>query len=189
MLAELLSQKRDTITQRWFDRVIDTYPAEAGRFLRRDGDAIGNPVGQTIRRDIQVLIDELLQPTDGTRTTASLESLTRLRAVQDFAPSRAVGFVFELKQVLREVAREASGELTRDEAWAELDARIDDWALQAFDGYVRSRQRLCDIRVNEVKRAHHQWQRLHAKQVRPPEPGEIRINPDDMSQTPGGNGQ
>ncbi|MFH1293539.1 MAG: RsbRD N-terminal domain-containing protein, partial [Pseudomonadota bacterium] len=80
-----------------------------------------------------------------------LENIIRIRSIQDFKPSQAIGFVLQLKKLVREMLESKapinglSGELQA------FENRIDDIALLAFDIYSQCRQKIYEIRVNEVK--------------------------------------
>jgi hypothetical protein len=64
--------------------------------------------------------------------------------------SQAVGFVFILKHVIRE---ELETDAKCISQWTtDLDARIDEMALLAFDIFMRVRQQICEMRVSEVRR-------------------------------------
>ena len=153
MLADGLSHNRVAILKRWFERIIATYPSGAAAFLGRQSDPFQNPVGQTIFREIEVLYDHLLSGADAERVTRSLDNIIRIRAVQDFTPSQAVGFLFELRHILRDELQPELGAPGSAPAWAELESRIDQLALLAFDVYMECRERIFDIRAKEIKRA------------------------------------
>jgi hypothetical protein len=119
--------------------------------LREEKDQFANPVGCTISNEIAALYDELLQGTDTEKLSPFLERIIRIRAVQDFSPSQAIGFIFSLKRVIRD---ELGSEIRKDGIVEELttfESRIDELALRAFEIYVRCRERVYEIRVNEVK--------------------------------------
>ena len=86
--------------------------------------------------------DELLRALDG---------IIRIRSVQEFTASEAVSFVFDLRPVIRQVVdAELPGSDTLGEL-ASLDSRIDRVALLAFEKYVACREKLHEIRNNEIK--------------------------------------
>jgi hypothetical protein len=62
-----------------------------------------------------------------------------------------VSFVFLLKRVIRAEIKEAADRAAADEL-AEIDAQIDQIALFAYDIYVKCREQVYELRVNEVKR-------------------------------------
>lgn len=151
VLESLLSQKRTTILERWFQLIVETHPAITSRFLKQEKDRFVNPVGYTIRQEIETLYDELLQGMDFGKLCASLDNIIRIRSVQDFSPSQAIVFVFLLKKAIRE---ELASEIREKQLFEELlrfESRIDELALLAFDIYMKCREKVYEIRVNEVK--------------------------------------
>ena len=152
MFKDLLRSKKKGILERWFAVMTGGYAEGASEFLRKDHDPFSNPVGFTIRRDIEVLFDELVAPGDSDRRAAALDSIMRINAVQEFSPSQATGFVVLLKQVIREVLHDemrAPGGLPE---WMEFEPKIDALMLEAFDMYVRLREQIYDLRVKEIAR-------------------------------------
>lgn len=79
---------------------------------------------------------------------ASVEELCRVKAVQDAAPSAALAFLFDLKPAIRSVV----GATATEADLRALDARIDALALHAFDCYAACRNRIAQLRVDEVQR-------------------------------------
>ena len=141
--AEALARRRDAIVGEWLARTLRSYPLHTARFLLQDPDPFRNPVGQALQRGLPALFDELLGTMDAIRVRSSLDSIVRIRAVQDFTPSQAVGFVFLLKEVLRE----------QGPVPAEFERRIDQLALAAFDLYMECREKIAEIKVDEARRA------------------------------------
>ena len=68
------------------------------------------------------------------------------------SPREAVAFVFELKKVIRGelVSQRAGDEITCE--ISELERKIDEIALLAFQTYVQCREDLFEIRTRELKR-------------------------------------
>ena len=151
-LKNLLLQKRSPIVKKWCDVVLCTYPEQSRTFLKKQRDRFANPVGRTIFEGIESIYDELLQEADADKISLFLDNIVRVRAVQDFSPSHAVGFIFGLKKVIRE---ELGSEILKEglaDEWAAFESRIDGLALLCFDIYTACRQKISDIRVDEVRR-------------------------------------
>jgi len=146
-LESFISENRTTIIKKWQQAIIQTYPKETQKFLKREKSQFANPVGLIITKDVEILFDELVKGEDTEKIFTSLDNIIRIRAVQDFKPSHAVGFVLQLKSILRETL----GEGASDEFHL-LEDRIDAAALLAFDVYSQCRQQIYDIRVNEIRR-------------------------------------
>ena len=79
---------------------------------------------------------------------ASLDDWGRLRAVQEGSPSRALRPIFDLKRI----ARDAVGAKGDADGWAAFDERVDEIALLAFDRYAESREKLFQVRRDEMRR-------------------------------------
>jgi hypothetical protein len=150
-LKDLLSRNRVAILKRWFDLILETYPANTATIMRKDKDQFTNPVGSTLSREIEVLFKNLCEGSQDEKCQASLDSILKIRSVQDFSPSKAVGFIFLLKKAIGETLKnEVCKESVMDE-WLKFQWRIDDLALQAFDIYMDCREKICEIRVNRAK--------------------------------------
>lgn len=150
-LEDLLRRKRRAILDRWRHLIAETYPAEAARFLRSERDQFANPVGHFIENGTQAVLDAALGGAELESVTECMDPMVRIRAVQDFRPSEAVGFVFQLKSAVRRVAgAEIEAERLQDEM-VEFEARVDAIAGIAFDTYARCREQIYEIRINEIK--------------------------------------
>ncbi len=148
-LESLLSENRSAIVKKWQEAILHTYPRETQKFLKKEKSQFANPVGSIITKDVETLFDELVKGEDdgSERILSSLDKIIRIRAVQDFRPSQAVGFVLQLKTIVRETIGEDAASAERHL----FEDRIDATALLAFDVYSQCRQQLYDIRVREVK--------------------------------------
>ena len=151
VLEHLLPQKRAAILERWFQLILETYPADTSRFLKQQKDRFINPVGYTISQEIEALYDELLQEMNSDKLAACLDNIIRIRAVQDFPPSQTIAFIFLLKKAIRE---ELASEIAENRVLEELskfESKIDKLVLLALDIYMKCREKVYEIRVNEAK--------------------------------------
>lgn len=149
-LNEVLTARRAVVLERWLRAVVDTYPADTARLLTGVADPFANPVGHTLRTGLARLYDTLAGDLPAAELAAAADGIVRIRAVQEFAPSEAVGFVFALRGILRE---ELAGAGLADAERAALDAGVDRMTLAAFDVYMRCREKLFEIRVREIRDA------------------------------------
>ena len=151
VLQNLLSQKQSAILERWFQLILETYPADSSGFLRNKKRQFANPVGHTIFEGLEHILDELLeeQELDIERISPVLDSIVRIRAVQDMTPSQALVFLFRLKKMLREELERAG--LVRSEDIEMLESRIDVIVLTAFDLYVKCREKIYELKANELR--------------------------------------
>jgi hypothetical protein len=150
-LEEILSENKATILKRWFGLILETYPADTAALMKKEQNQFTNPVGSTISREIEVLFKGLLEERNYEGFSASLNSILKIRSVQDFAPSKAVGFIFLLKKAMEETLKSEIRREPMREEWSNFLSRIDELALHAFDIYMDCREKICEIRINQAK--------------------------------------
>ena len=59
-LKGLLAERRPVLVKEWVRQVVDTYPADARRFLNEQKDPFANPVGRTLTSEMENLLQETL---------------------------------------------------------------------------------------------------------------------------------
>jgi len=146
-----LEQRKPVIVKKWFDLVIQTYPVDTSNFLKTQKDPFANPVGQTVLRGLEALFDVLLKGPDADTISSFLDPIIRIRAVQDFTPSKAVAFIFSLKQVIRENLKKELKDPAAALDLLNLESTIDDLALIAFDIYMECREKIYELKANQEK--------------------------------------
>ncbi len=155
-LTTLLEQKKEHILKRWFSLILEAYPPDVAIFLKHEKDRFTNPVGYAISTGTEALLDEVIHGAKSDRIISALDSIIRIRAVQDFTPSQALAVVFLLKKAVREELKiKDSGFTSLDppELYEELlqfETRIDGLASLAFDVYVKCRDDINRIKVGEA---------------------------------------
>ena len=140
-----MKQTSSALLEKWLERTLATYPSQTLRFLRGEKDRFRNPVGHTLREGLATLLDELTGEMDAAKIGPALESIVRLRAVQDFTPSQAVGFVYLL-------AGDPAGRIWREVTRRPVQKRIDEMALLAFDLFMKCREEIYEIKAREAQR-------------------------------------
>jgi hypothetical protein len=151
VLKEILAEKRSAIIGKWSHRFFSYYPVESQKFLGSQKDRFANPIGYTINSCVGPIFDELIGENDPQVMGNLLRDVIKIRAVQEFSPSQAIRFVFDLKGIIRGEVGEVAGTVDYNEELSEIESRIDELALIAFDSYMESRERLFKIRIDEVK--------------------------------------
>lgn len=150
---ELLQQNKDAIIQGWLEAALATYPGESSVAFKRQKDPFANPIGHSLRVGTHGIFEALLDGMDTEKIRQCLHEIIKIRAVQQFSASRAVGFVFHLKGAIRAELGEAARDPRFSSELVELEGQIDRIALAAFDVFVQCREQVCELRVNEVKRS------------------------------------
>ncbi len=148
-LLKQLAQKKNTIVKQWFDRLMETYPADTAQFLRSQKDAFANPIGQNSLKSLNDIFDHIIEKFDPETARPIIDPIIRIRAIQDFTPALAVRFVFDLKDVIHE---EVQAETSDHKQWRALNKRIDQLGLLAFDVYMQCREKIYDLKANEMRK-------------------------------------
>lgn len=150
-LVPHLSAKSPAIFEKWLDTLLGSYPPETVLFFKKEKDPFANPITHQLSRGLTDILTVLLEDQEAEAALAAVDEVIRVLALRDINPSQALAFLFYLKTIVRE---ELAQEL-EDSALAlemlELESRIDGLALLGFDSYMQRREKLCEIKVNEVK--------------------------------------
>jgi hypothetical protein len=150
-LKEHLQENRSAIVNQWFETVVGTYQEETRGPLRRQNAPFTNPVGFNTAQGLEGLFDGLLKGMMPSETSRFLDAIVRIRAVQDFAPSEAVRFIFQLKTVVRSKLGEKRQEPAVAAELVSFESAVDDLALFAFDLYMQCRETIYDIKAKEAR--------------------------------------
>ena len=150
-LESVVAEKKSAIVKRWFDLSIRTYPEETAGFLKNKKNRFANPVGHILFQELGSIVEGLSQGVDVNTLQPFLENIIRIRAVQDFSASQAVAFVFLLKEVIREEMAQEVEENRIGEALLDFESRIDALALLAFDVFMKCREKIYDLKANEMQ--------------------------------------
>lgn len=151
-LSELLGGRRDALLGAWRRRILAAYPEETQAFLTEKKDPFGNPVGAALEEGTAAILAYLIDGGDRDELGGSLQHLVRIRAVQQFSPAQAVGFVFQLKDVVR---GELGGSLSSEALFGELlafESRIDDVTMVCMELYTEAREQLYRSQLKSVHR-------------------------------------
>ena len=96
-LIDLLSDKKSDILERWRELVFDSYVPETARFLKSQKDRFANPIAYQLNRGLTGILEVFLLNQETDQVMAQLDEVLRLKALQEAAPSRALAFIFLLK--------------------------------------------------------------------------------------------
>lgn len=152
-LRDLLRQREEAVIERWLEDTLASYPKDAAVFFGKQKDQFSNPVGDAARRATRAIVEGLSTGEKVHPYRAQLEDFLKIRSIQEFSPSQAVAFVLRLKRVIRAELKGAIKDPKQMAELREIEDEVDGIALLAFDIYMACRQRLFEVRVNELKRS------------------------------------
>ena len=147
-----MTAKADTIMERWAETVLSSYPSDAAVLFKKQQDPFANPIGASVRNGTRGTFQAILNGMDPEELRSHLDTMIRVRAVQDFTPSQALAFVFALRSIVLQVHPQLDAEPSLRKERAALDRIVDRVALAAFEVYTACREELHALRVNEMKR-------------------------------------
>lgn len=150
-LKDILFERKNDILEAWFSEIIKTYPDDSHKFFINKKNQFGNPVGYTIHKEIEAILNGLLKGAAPQEAVSYLDEIIKIRAIQDFTPAQAVHFVFLLKNAVRAVLKKELADKNILVQLAPLETEIDGLALVSFDIYMSRRERLYELRAREVK--------------------------------------
>lgn len=151
-LMELLEERKSSIVKKWVHAVFENYPADSSNFFVTQQDQFLNPIGHTISGCVSSIFDELLQGSEIEKFYPVLTDMIKIKAVQDFAPSRAVAFLFFLKSVIREDADDEIRKQNLTRELTDFEARIDQLILLSFDIYMKCKESIYDLKNDHMRR-------------------------------------
>lgn len=145
-VKDLLSKKRDSIINKSFELTISTYPENTQIFFKEKNRQFTNPVGYTIYKGIEQIIDNLISDKPIESFISPVEEIIKIRALQDFTPSQAVGFVFLIKKAIYdELVKDSNTDQLMD-----ILAQIDSLSMIAFDIFMKYKERIYDLKAKEL---------------------------------------
>jgi len=151
MVKEILIQNKTRIIDKWIQLTLDTYSSESTKFLKAEKNQFGNPVGFTITNNLEKIFNEIIGDQNFDIIESSLLEIVKIRAIQDFTPSKAVGFVLLLNKVIWD---ELKAKITDEkflQQYMVFSTIVDRVSLIAFDLYMNCREKIFQVRVKEMK--------------------------------------
>jgi hypothetical protein len=151
MLKEILNKKKSLIVRNWTELIFNSYPAEAAIFFSSKKNQFSNPIGFTVTTNAEKIFEELINDCDFEKIKLLLDDIIKMRAVQSFSPSQAVNFLLDLKKAIRdECQNELLNKNVSDEL-SNIELLIDKMLIIGFELYMKAREKVFKIRVNEIK--------------------------------------
>jgi hypothetical protein len=138
---KVIQDNRAEIFGRWKDAGLSLFSGASGP---------SSLVTETLLESMGALLD--CMAASGEETAGAIDSICRILAVQPFAPSSAMTVFFSLKNTVTETLREPSG--SHGPGPAEIErflSRTDEIILMAFDRYMKHREQLYKLKVEESR--------------------------------------
>ncbi len=113
--------------------------------------APGSPVADALHQALGMALDNFEKNSE--LLSEALVQLSRILAVQDMPPSRAMSLFFELKKIILELSLKSSQKQSLKQLDPDvLQNRLEELTLQAFDSFMIQREQICQLKLDESKR-------------------------------------
>jgi hypothetical protein len=142
VLAKFLESNKKAILQQWLDCALALFPEKMG---------YSTPVAMVLSGALEKILSGLGKSENDCQE--ALDDVTRILAVQNFPPSKALSIFLEPKLILRDIMMKTTvaGTLTQEVQEA-FNSRFDRLTLEAFDSYMRHREKIYQLKVEEGSR-------------------------------------
>jgi hypothetical protein len=152
-LDEALRNNRYKIVDKWVAYTLATY--QSSDFFQKEKDSFANPIGNSVRSSLKALFYLLIEGGEGPLFRESLTSIMHLRSVQEFSPSQAIAPLNAVKHITRDIL--ASDKETKDlvRELYDFEFAVDLAVLAAFDLYMECREKIYQIRIDEIRSGNH----------------------------------
>jgi RsbRD-like negative regulator of sigma factor len=147
-----LEDKQQKLVEEWVDAVIGSYPKDSAQFFKNTKDPFANPVGNTVKRSIGLLCNQVIRKKmDMEAVAEGMDPIIRLRAVQEFTAADALSFIFKIKQLVRNELEELPADKQIKAYERDIEGNVDQLILVAFDIYTDCRKKIYLMRINQAK--------------------------------------
>ena len=148
-LKDLIAENKTVILQRWFDRLLEDYPPETQALFRENRSPYSNPIGFTLRRGMEGILEGFLTPAAAAEARAVLEPVMRVRAVENLPSPQGGKFILPLREIIGEILEEAEIKEILEREWLDLNSQISRLALLGMNLYSECREKVHRLRMKE----------------------------------------
>ena len=152
-LAEAFRNYEDKIVNQWVDYTLSSY--KSSTFFKKSPDKFSNPVGGNTREALSNLFKLLSKNADPAKFAKPLDQIMRIRSIQEFTASEAVGPIYAVKHITRELLEKDSERKHLISELYDFEFAVDLAVLSAFDLYAQCREQLYKVRIKEIKTGTH----------------------------------
>ena len=165
LFIEKAKADKEILLQKWVDMFYCAYPLGSTGFVRTSKDNFTNPIGFVTQTSLNILYDAVIgDDVDPAKVHNALAELVQLRAIQNMTPAKAVGPLGQMKSLLKQEVLAECMKKNKDSKMLEklfdeyfiVDARIDALLLMALDLYSSNREKVFNLRVEEIHRSQSQ---------------------------------
>jgi len=151
MLINLIQENKSIIVDNWFSEIASNFPSETIPFLKKKNKQFSNPMGYNLFQGVESIVDYLTGQKTIDEASSALEEMIKIIAVQNWSAEQSLSFMYDIKKVFINLL---GGHIEKQGLlgdWINLESEIDYLTLKAFDLFMQTRERLYDIRANQMR--------------------------------------
>jgi hypothetical protein len=155
-LINFLKEKKPGLLDQW--KALSLLPFQEGSVFFKSTNQFSNPVAWTTEKELNIIYDSITGLVDAKSTDKALDGIVRIRAVQDATPSESTKFLYNFKKLLKDQFKDLNnlklknGESISLQEFIELESVIDDLIYRAFDLYMKCREQLFNIKLDQISK-------------------------------------
>ena len=150
-IRSFVQTHREALLKQWLNQSLEMYPEQSRALMQQNLDTFSNPIPGVLAQGLDLLLGDLCGE-EGACPEKALTELGRLLGVQEMPPSECLGFLFALKPLLTKMAsRKGWKEGFKTEELIEFGLWIEQRTLGLFDQYMEHRERIYQLKGDEVK--------------------------------------
>ena len=150
-IGEFIRMHREVLLKEWLSQSLEMYPKQSRSLMLNNRDPFSNPISSALAHGLEQLLGELCGDEKACPEKA-LTELGRLLGVQEMPPSKCLGFIFGLKPLLIKMATsEGRKGGFKTEELKEFELWIEQRTLGLFDQYMEHRERIYQLKGDEMK--------------------------------------
>lgn len=153
-LFTYLKENKNKILKLWLNSFWERF-GKGSAFFKKEVDHFTNPFAYHIEEAFREILQAVLEEFSWDRVDPSLEKIAQIRAVQEVIPSIAGVFLIDLKKILRDNYGDKILTNYGVSALLELEDRINSLFFRFMDFYLKHRERMYEIKIEEWKRNHY----------------------------------
>ena len=147
-LNTLLAQNQEVILEKWLNLRLAIFSKQKQSLIMTQMDQFQNPIRHQLHEGLKVILENFDKK--GEKFIEALEQICRILAIQDFPPSKATALFYELKGIVRKLAKKTGvGFNAKD--WVEFNSTIESMTLETVDCYCAQREKIYQLKVDESK--------------------------------------
>ena len=144
----LFEKNKEWILEKWLDRRLSMFSNQKRSLIKTQMNQFQNPIRHEIHGGLKMILENFEEENE--KFNEAVEQICRVMAIQEFPPSNAISFFYELKEIVHDRDKKTKNTLTSEE-FIKFNSDIEKMTLKAFDCYCNHREKIYQLKVDESK--------------------------------------